>query len=1425
MGTAISVIQPDFILRRHYNWRRYWRPRGAPIHFSEDGFLFSPGKYNPRILPFEEIADAPALVLMGEPGIGKSAAMKAERDAIELAAVQAGDQVLFRDLRSYGTRGQVVDKIFGHPKFQAWVGGSHRLHLLLDSFDECRLEVKQLAAVLADELRDYEDARARLVLRIASRTADWSSLLETALKEIWGDEAVRAYELAPLTRDDVRVAATEEGIDPEQFLSDVHYRGVGPLAAKPLTLRLLFNLYHQEGRLPLTQAELYAKGCKLLAAETSQSYLEAGHLGSLAPARRMAVAGRIAAVTVFGQKDAIWTGADFGDVPEGDVTPGDLSGGKETAGGESFEVGVAAVDEVSHTGLFTSRGISRLGWAHQTYAEFLAAWHLTQLELTSEQTLALIVHPEDPDGKLVPQLHETAAWLAGMRPDVFQEILRREPKVLLRSDVAAADPTSRAALTAALLNLYEEERDFDTDWFVGARYQRLNHPDIARQLRPYIKDREKGFMVRRVAIEVAGACQVRELQGDLADVALAEAEILDIRLSAARAVADAGDAETKARLRPLAEDRAGADTEHRLKAIALEALWPEQLSAGELFSLLTTPGANDSGLYGSFLAHSVTKHLRPEDLPTAVRWTASQGSYHHLNYYVSLLVNQIMLLAWENLGAPGVLEVFARAALLRLQRHDPIIEERAVEPSFSTVLAADDEKCRLLIRTMLPMVVEPEKAGLLLQHMGARVARGDDVPWLLKSLLEEEDEAWQLAWASVIRACWHFGNPDQLELIYLACQVNPAMARTFRYEFRAVPLDSHEAEEGRKIEAMRRERDSDEEAQERHEPLDPPPAARISDLLAAGEAGDPDAWWNLNIWLRAEEDGTAAVSEEEPDLKVYPGWQQADLPMRRRLIAAAKRYLLERGAQTDAWINETDIIHRPAAAGYRALRLLLAEDTAFVLGLTAETWKRWAPITLAYLMPFEVSDEEKDYQRRLVGMAYQHAPEEIIKTLMVDLDRGNRERGSVTLPEALAECWDRRLREGVMAKAKEPDTQPLSLHHLLRALATYGGHDVRAFAESFLRAPLPADPVTGRKAVVAAYFLLEHYAVGSWQAIWSVVARDAEFGRGIVERIAPVPGGRSLRLVDHLNAEEIADLYIWVVLQYPYAEDPDTKGMHQLSTREMVARWRDSLVYHLKDLGTPEACDALQRVAAALPDLKIIKRFLLEAQSLLRRRTWRAPSPAEIINLSAEQHARLSLREERRRAEEAFRAVWVLECALEGDEKLGDTCGQGTAFMLSGIGLVTCLHVLCPHVKAFRADAPEAKYKIEVVVRGDHLDLAVLRLVGVSDPAELVARWSPPVERTERVIVVGFPNYNEGNTGVLRAGEVVGSRPEMGVTMMLINVPIVAGNSGGPVLDGENRVVGVAAKGVDHFEEAHSTEKHAFIPVTELRKLLHTIQH
>ena len=66
----------------------------------------------------------------------------------------------------------------------------------------------------------------------------------------------------------------------------------------------------------------------------------------------------------------------------------------------------------------------------------------------------------------------------------------------------------------------------------------------------------------------------------------------------------------------------------------------------------------------------------------------------------------------------------------------------------------------------------------------------------------------------------------------------------------------------------------------------------------------------------------------------------------------------------------------------------------------------------------------------------------------------------------------------------------------------------------------------------------------------------------------------------------------------------------------------------------------------------------------------------------------------------------------------------------------------------------------------------------------------------------------------------IGFRPTHGVRRLLVNAAIVSGNSGGPVLSTNNKVVGIAVTGADCTENVGSTENHGVIPIDALAYLL-----
>jgi len=1230
-----------------YSWKRFWCPRTGQISLADGGYLTDPKAewghvYNLDVVSFEAIANTPCLVFLGEPGIGKSHAMQAERDAIDSRIRVEGGETLWFDLRAYGSEERLVRGLFANPVFESWARGRHALHLFLDSLDECLLRIDNLGILLTDELKKYPTDR--LYARIACRSADLPRTLEDGLRRLWGQEAVGVYELAPLRRVDVAEAASANGLDPSAFLREIDRMGAVPLAIKPVTLNFLINVYRRSSSFPSTQAELYLEGCRRLCEETSESRRDAGRVGALSADQRLAIAARIAAVMIFANRYAIWTGIDLGDVPEEDVAVRELCGGREGDEDVPIEVTDGAVREVLGTGLFSCRGEDRMGWAHQTYAEFLGARYLVQRRLAVPQMMDLIVHSGDPEEKLVPQLHETAAWLSGMMPQVFQEVMQRDPEVLLRSDVATAEPEEQARLVKSLLRLYAEEKLLDRDWDLRRGYRKLVHPNLAAQLGPYISDVRQGLVVRRVAIQIAEACDVKALQEDLVGIALDGSQPHAIRVNAAYATGRIGDPLVVARLAPLAIGEAENDPDDELKGCALEALWPTHLTAEEVFRLLNPP--KDEALIGAyrmFVRDHLVQNLKPSDLPAALRWVEVRPLRHELPHPFEKLVDSIMAKAWEHLDAFGVFDAFARAALSRLRHLEAIVDERH-SPEFRSALIGEDEKRRKIVERIVPLLSEPAKDAIDLVFARPPLVLSKDLPWLVERLRAAESGKDRDAWGHLIMRSFDWQDAGHLRVVVGARARHRLLADAFPRLKLFVAL--HCPALLRLAGRLRKTRFG--ERTRKRVVLKPPPAERIRRSLRECESGNSAAWWRLNLEMTLEPDSTHYGDELEADLTVHPGWKAADPATRLRIIRAAKRYLIEQDPATQKWLG-TNIWHRPAWAGYRALRLLFQEIPSEFSALTVEVWRKWASVVLAF------PERVEAVRRKLVAEAYQYAPADILEALMVLIDKDNRDysdvsdHSDISIVRAVEGCWDDQLGNRLMLKVGDDHLTPSSMGSLLSVLLEHKVAQANSFAESLILPGLPPRGDVGRaRAIVAARALLIHADDAGWATIWPVMQTDREFGSEVVSALAETSSRGAERWPQRLTEHQLADLYVWLVRQYPYADDVTQAGAHWVGSRERVGMWRDSILQHLKGRGTPAGCEAIRRIGREFPELDWLKWTLADAQDLARRRNWMPARPRDVLQLAGDQEKRL-VQSGEQLVEVLLESLKRLEAKLQGE--------------------------------------------------------------------------------------------------------------------------------------------------------------------------------
>jgi hypothetical protein len=1199
-----------------FDWKRFWCPRGESIILTGGGFLLDPeSEYGARLLPhvtiFEQTAIKPCLILLGEPGIGKTTALERHRREIEEAVGRSGETLLWRNLNAYQSDVLLMRSIFEDPSLTAWRAGAGILHLFLDSLDECLIRIDALAALLAQEFSHSPIDRLRL--RVACRTAVWPTLLETQLRQSWGEEGVGVYELVPLRQRDVAEAATACGVDPQGFLEEVDRREAAALASKPVTLRFLLGAYQRHGQFPASQVELYRQGCERLCEETSPSRRAARLVGTLAPRQRMHVAARVAALSLLCGRPAIWTGL-AGDAPEGDLALHDLLGGTERVDGQPVEITEAVVREVLDTGLFSARGAEQLGFAHQTYGEFLAAWYVHSRGMDVAQMLSLITHPGDEVGRVVPQLQETAAWFATLDPAVYDRIVESDPQVLLNSDVATMSPEARERLVASLLRLFDAGTLIDSQWGLRAKYRNLAHPGLQAQLEPFIRDRTKDTIVRRVAIDMAEACRLQPLQGLLADIVLDPGEDQHIREQAAAGLLRIADTETCRRLLPCVTGQAGDDPQDELKGFALRALWPDQLTPEEVFAALTPPKCPSLlGAYKSFLWGPLLEFLPASALPLALRWVAGQPARDDPEYPFRDLVGHILRAAWHELENPQVLQPFAVAVGSRLADY---VEVPGLERAGDRAIS--DAQRRRVCEAIVPHWPSQGTDPAAFVFSQAPLLHPHDLPWVIERLVTAESATHQAFWLAVVRALFRTEYPGHVDALREAMARCPALEAAFGPLFATVELQSPQADAMRA--EYRRRQEWQEQRLERGRPVEPPPQERVATLLDRFEAGDLDAWWQLNMELTLEPTSTHYGGELESDLTTLPGWAAANGATRQRILDAARKYLL-RAQPSAEWLGTTTF-SRPDAAGYRALRLLAAQQPETIDALPAERWRAWAPVIVGY--PTILGGPGEEPHQEMARRAYAHAPEEVIQALLSLIDGENRRQEWILIHRKVELCWDARLAATLTEKVRDPSLTPRSLGCLLEPLLQRGSAEARTIAASLVSLPIPTEGPPRQRAVEAATMLLVHAADVGWDVVWPGVQADEGFGRDVVAAVADRHDQEHAALMtQHLSEEQIEDLYLWLAQHYPPAQDPQHDGVHTVGPRESIAYFRDAVLSQLQHRGTPAACRAVERLVAALPGLSWLRWAAVETRGHTLRQTWVPPRPDVLLRMARDRDLRL----------------------------------------------------------------------------------------------------------------------------------------------------------------------------------------------------------
>ncbi len=1213
-----------------YDWKRYWCSREGEYRFTYEGFLDV--KYGPSVKPFGEISATRTLILLGEPGIGKTFAMNRERDMIWADVTARKENILWPDLQVIADADDFRRLVTDTAAFQAWFQDTSPLHLYMDALDECMLRVPILGRLLTNAIKGGRTDK--LWLRLTCRTAEWSNELETELKGILGSSEVAAFELLPLTKDDVATAVRANKIDVPDFFRYVEQTGSASLASRPIPLDFLIRCFVR-GELPATQADLYERGCLTLCQETEHR-VETGLSRQLAEAERLAVAKRIAAYTTFSRRSAILFGHDDLDIPADAIRLNELAGGQEKTGGTTVDVTERSLRDTLDTGLFTSRQAKTLGWAHHTYQEYLAAKFLIESDLATEQILALILHPDDPARKLTPQLHGVAAWLAALNPAIFRYVAEHEPELMLFSDAVMERAEDRALLVREIIRQERKGTLPRIDPLAKFKLRKLSHPDIADQLRPVLTSATEPGHLRELVADIAKHTDCYPLVPDLIRTALDTAAPIGVRVDAASAAARLGDEQQCAELKPLLEGPVRTREERWLVRLGLSATWPHALSADELFAHLDPKRRRLGYVADDYaLIDRLKATLRAEHLLPAVKWVLRrvrrfpEGSTIRLRGALEDLEEQIVRLAWRS-DDQAVTTVLAEVAAEKVLRWEPLVPKGDPEDESSDDGdLSDAARRRHFASSLLPALARKKEVPAWLIFQKTQYLVPEDLEWLARRQAEvaHTDEEWQLDF-KILLFLTDFNDAQAFETLWKAGAHNPKLSEWLSQACAAVALDSNEANKQRgiykEIQEEEAERTRPRRRRRRHARSF---VSRKTEWLARVRE-QPCTFWQFLEEMTRKPD-TDYVDSMALDVHTFPGWEQLDTFERERAVAMAERFVRECDPYADSWFGTKEFA-LAAMGGVRALLLLKADAPRIYESLDAALWRKWIPALLGI--------PNNDPTVPLLGDAYRNAPEEVISRLQ-QLVRAEDTYAVHRLTGVLDETIVREL----IAVARAHDFKDETLISLLKPLLDF--REARAFAEEWVLSRYD-EGLLDRAAHVAALVLV-CTPNESWPAVWPLVSRNAAFGRTMLEK-AVENDYHDACPAWVLEEERVADLYLWLTREYPPEPNAEREGPYTPDTRDRISTWRSYSLNALSGRGTSAACDALRRIIGELPNQTYLPGILLEAEAARRMKTWQ-PTAISVLRQLLEDSSRRQVRSDSELADVIVESLRRLGARLQDE--------------------------------------------------------------------------------------------------------------------------------------------------------------------------------
>lgn len=411
---------------------------------------------------FSTFLEVPNLILLGDPGAGKS--------------------FLFADGSGYEN-----GRLYTARNFVIYADESCTGKVLyIDALDEKRSRTNSSQSI--DELVKKIIELRPSKLRLSCRAADWLGETDLELFKPYFESSggYCVVSLEALTDEEGDQILHQKGIEkPKSFRKEAELRGVSFLLKNPQTLIMLTGAVHG-GEWPSTKKDLYQKATEILLTEHNANHTRTD-------------VGELNAELLFEAAGASCASALIADVA-----------------GISLLKSVYDIDCPSYVGIpydnavvlgaltrkaFVGVSNEAVNYTHRTIAEFLGACWLAK-SVRSGLPIGRIRSLICVEGCPAPELRGLHAWLATVLPEHAITLIKEDPYgVLLYGDVATLSAVNRRALLDELAILSTNDPWFRSHELASEQLGSLSGQDMIESFKNVLSSNPERFYLRSIVLD------------------------------------------------------------------------------------------------------------------------------------------------------------------------------------------------------------------------------------------------------------------------------------------------------------------------------------------------------------------------------------------------------------------------------------------------------------------------------------------------------------------------------------------------------------------------------------------------------------------------------------------------------------------------------------------------------------------------------------------------------------------------------------------------------------------------------------------------------------------------------------------------------------------------------------------------------------